>query len=300
MKKAIFVIMILVLIASGEIAMAATGSEWMKDFKAAKARATLEGKDMLLNFSGSDWCGWCVKLEQEVFSKASFKNKATKNFVLVELDLPQRTKQPARIREQNQKLVKAYGVQGFPTVLLTDAKGRVYARAGYIPGGPEKFIIYLKKVRKSKVDGDVLIAKAEKAQGLEKAELLDQAVDMMAVNQIEIDPEIIDQIKKLDKNNKAGLKAKYEVREGLGKIILETGQTGDFHKALKDFDALVASVKSPGLKQYIYFVKAKMCLFGMKDKEAGIENLKLAKRIAPNTEESKQLSKMIKQLETME
>ncbi|MBW1798002.1 MAG: thioredoxin family protein [Deltaproteobacteria bacterium] len=301
MKKAIFPIIALFLMVSGGTAMAATGSEWMEDFKAAKARAILEGKDMLLNFSGSDWCGWCIKLKQEVFSKASFKNEATKNFILVELDLPQRTKQPARIKEQNQKLVRAYGVMGFPTILVTDAKGRVYARAGYMAGGPEKFISYLEKVRKSKVEGDALIARAEKAQGLKKARLLDQAVERMADSQMEIDPEIIDQIKKLDKDNKAGLKAKYEVREGLGKIMQETGQSGDYDKALKDIDGLIASVKpGPRLKQYIYFVKAKICLLGKKDKSAGIENLKTAEKIAPNTEEGKQLSEMIKKLEAME
>jgi len=167
-------------------------------------------------------------------------------------------------------------------------------------GGPENFMSYLEKVRKSKAEGYALIARAEKTQGLEKARLLDQAVDVMSESKMEIDPEIIGQIKKLDKNNEAGLKAKYEVREGLGKIMQETGQTGDYYKALKDLDGLIASVNSPKLKQYIYFVKAKICLLGMKDKEAGIENLKTAKRIAPNTEESKQLSKMIKQLETME
>jgi thioredoxin-related protein len=300
MKKTIFAIIVSVLIASGGTAMSATGSEWMEDFKAAKARATLEGKDMLLNFSGSDWCGWCIKLKKEVFSQPGFITKAAKNYVLVELDYPQRIKQPARIKEQNQKLVKTYGVVGFPTVLVTDAKGRVYARAGYMAGGPEKFMGYLEKLRKTKDEGYALIARAEKAQGLEKARLLDQAVDVMSESKMEIDPEIIGQIKKLDKDNKAGLKAKYEVREGLGKIMQETGQTGDYYKALKDLDGLIASVQSPRLKQYIYFVKAKICLLGMKDKEAGLENLKTAERIAPNTDESKQLSKMIKQLEAME
>jgi thioredoxin-related protein len=300
MKKVIVSIIVLVVIASGGTAKSATGAEWMEDFKAAKARATLEGKDMLLNFSGSDWCGWCIKLKKEVFSQPGFIKRAAKKYVLVELDYPQRTKQPAKIREQNQKLVKAYGVIGFPTVLVTDARGRVYARAGYMAGGPEKFISYLEEVRKSKAEGYALIARAEKAQGIEKARLLDQAVERMAESKIEVDPEIIGQIKKLDKNNEAGLKAKYEVREGLGKIMQETGQTGDYDKALKDLDGLIASVNSPGLKQYIYFVKAKICLLGMKDKEAGIENLKTAERIAPNTEEGKQLSEMIKQLEATE
>jgi thioredoxin-related protein len=300
MKKTIFAIIVSVLIASGGTAMSATGSEWMEDFKAAKARATLENKDMLLNFSGSDWCGWCIKLKKEVFSQPGFLKKAAKNYVLVELDYPQRTKQPARIKEQNQKLVKTYGVIGFPTVLVTDARGRVYARAGYMAGGPDKFISYLEKVRKTKAEGDVLVSRAEKKQGLEKARLLDRAVDVMSESKMEIDPEIIGQIKKLDKDNEAGLKAKYEVREGLGKIMQETGQTGDYYKALKDLDGLIASVNSPRLKQYIYFVKAKICLLGMKDKETGIENLKTAERIAPNTEESKQISEMIKQLEAME
>jgi thioredoxin-related protein len=300
MKKTVLAIVVSVLIASGGTALSATGSEWMRDFKAAKARATLEGKDMLLNFSGSDWCGWCIKLKKEVFSRPGFIKKASENYVLVELDYPQRTKQPARIKEQNQNLVRKYGVIGFPAVLVTDSRGQVYARAGYMPGGPDKFISYLEKVRKTKAEGDRLIAQAEKAQGLEKARLLDQAVGIMAESQMEVDPEVIDQIKKLDKDNEAGLKAKYEVREGLEKIMQEIGETGDYDKALKDLDGLIASVKSPGLKQYIYFVKAKICLFGMRDKETGIENLRTAEKIAPTSEEGKQISEMIKQLEAME
>ncbi len=92
---------------------------------------------------------------------------------------------------------------------------------------------------------------------------------------------------------------RFKAKHPQSDIVFITG-SGDYDKALKDLDGLIASVSSSSLKQYIYFVKAKICFIGKKDKNAGIENLKTAERIAPNTEEGKKLSEMIKQLEAME
>ena len=115
----------------------------MTDFEAAKASAKAQGKYLLVDFTGSDWCGWCIKLKSEVFSKAHFKTEAPKNFILVELDFPRSKKLPPKLIEQNNKLREKYNVRGFPTILLMDADGKVFARTGYRANGPKKYVGYL-------------------------------------------------------------------------------------------------------------------------------------------------------------
>lgn len=127
--------------------LAAFGAEgWLTDFEAAKKQAAAEKKDILVDFTGSDWCGWCIKLDKEVFSTPAFK--AQKDFVLVSLDFPRRKEIPADQKAKNEALMRQWGVQGFPTIVLTNAAGEPYATTGYQPGGPEKYLPHLAELRK--------------------------------------------------------------------------------------------------------------------------------------------------------
>ncbi|MDP6490136.1 MAG: thioredoxin family protein [Kiritimatiellia bacterium] len=119
---------------------------WMTDFEAAKKLAAEKKRPILADFSGSDWCGWCIKLDKEVFSKKPFKAYAKQNVVLFLADFPSRTEQPAKLKAQNEKLAKTYGVRGFPTVLLLDAKAKVIGRTGYQAGGPEAYVKHIKEL----------------------------------------------------------------------------------------------------------------------------------------------------------
>ncbi len=123
---------------------------WMTNFAAAKKLAKKENKPILVDFSGSDWCGWCIKLDKEVFSTKAFKEYAKKNLVLLMLDFPRGKKQAASLKKQNMQLARKYKVQGFPTVLLLNASGKVLATTGYQAGGPEKYIAHLKQLLKKK------------------------------------------------------------------------------------------------------------------------------------------------------
>ena len=118
--------------------------EWLTDFEEAKRIAQEKNVPILANFAGSDWCGWCIKLESEVFSQDAFKTYAGKEIVLFLADFPMRKEQAAAVKQQNKALQKEYGVRGFPTVLLLDADGKVLARTGYRRGGPEKYVEHLK------------------------------------------------------------------------------------------------------------------------------------------------------------
>ena len=89
---------------------------WVSDFEKAKSEAASTKRDMLLDFTGSDWCSWCIRLRKEVFDLPEFKEAAPKDFVLVELDFPQdASRVTPEIRKQNEALQAAYSA--YPTLL---------------------------------------------------------------------------------------------------------------------------------------------------------------------------------------
>lgn len=130
----------------GAAAFGADG--WLTDFEAAKKQAAEKNLPILADFSGSDWCGWCIKLDKEVFSQDAFKAYAKDNVVLFLADFPNRTPQPEEVKKQNNDLQQKYGIRGFPTVLLLDAEGKVLERTGYQAGGAEKYVEHIKDLLK--------------------------------------------------------------------------------------------------------------------------------------------------------
>ncbi|MDA8563333.1 thioredoxin family protein [Mariniblastus sp.] len=112
---------------------------WHDSFEAAREQALVSGKPILADFTGSDWCSWCVKLKKDVFNKPEFEAWARENVVLLELDYPQRSRQSSEIQAQNEKLASLYSIDSYPTVLLLDAQGNQLARTGYHPD-PAAFI----------------------------------------------------------------------------------------------------------------------------------------------------------------
>ena len=128
------------------LATASADETWMTDFNAALAKAKAEKKPLLVDFTGSDWCGWCIKLDKEVFSKDAFKTFANTELVLVEIDFPNRKKQSKALKAQNKELAKKYGIRGFPTILLLSPEGEVIGKTGYQAGGPEAYIAHLKEM----------------------------------------------------------------------------------------------------------------------------------------------------------
>ena len=104
---------------------------------------------VLLDFTGSDWCGWCIKLRKDTFSKPEFQKFAEEKLVLVELDFPRKKEQNAELKKQNQELAEKFGIEGFPTLVLVDPKGTEVTRnVGYLAGGPEGFAKWVESARK--------------------------------------------------------------------------------------------------------------------------------------------------------
>jgi thioredoxin-related protein len=121
---------------------------WSDDYNAALATASKEHKNVLLDFTGSDWCGWCIRLKKETFDQPAFKEYADKNLILVEVDFPQGKSQSPEVKKQNNHLQEQYQVQGFPTLVLLDPQGKVIKQqSGYIPGGPKGFIDWVNSAK---------------------------------------------------------------------------------------------------------------------------------------------------------
>lgn len=135
-----------ILSASTTLALAG-GEGWLTDWEAAKAKSKAENKPILINLTGSDWCGWCIKIEKEVFSQKAFKDFAAANLILMEADFPKKKEQPAELKKQNAALEKQYLAGGFPTVYLLDSEGKKLSEdIGELKGGTDAYIAKLKEL----------------------------------------------------------------------------------------------------------------------------------------------------------
>ena len=131
--------------------------EWHTDVNKAVNISVQTGKPLFFFFTGSDWCGWCIKLKKEVFFKAEFKKWADNSVVLVELDFPRRTPIAEALKKQNRELGQMFGVRGYPTIWLvtpTIVDGKVnfnkLGSQGYVAGGPKAWIAGANKILKTK------------------------------------------------------------------------------------------------------------------------------------------------------
>jgi protein disulfide-isomerase len=147
MKIPMLPLAVAALLVSLSIATAAQG--WSDDYAKSLERAKAENKMVLLDFTGSDWCGWCKKLNREVFSTPKFEEYARANLVLVEIDFPRSKAQTDAVKAQNEALQQQYRIRGYPTIIVLNAVGKQVGQLGYMEGGPDAFIAELEKLKKS-------------------------------------------------------------------------------------------------------------------------------------------------------
>ena len=126
--------------------MQARAVEWQTDYDKASTNAAKAGRFMLLDFCGSDWCGWCMKLDKEVFNQKDFADYAKTNLICIRLDFPRQKKLSPKLKEQNTTLAKKYEVKGFPTVVMLSPDGDLAGTTGYQEGGAKKYVESLKEM----------------------------------------------------------------------------------------------------------------------------------------------------------
>lgn len=129
-------------------ASASAKGEWEEHLDKGLSKAKASGKLVLADFTGSDWCIWCKRLDAEIFSKQEFKDYVKDKYELVMVDFPQAKPLAKDHAAANDKLAEKYKVRGFPTVLVLDADGKELGRLGYTEGGPKAFIAQLEKIGK--------------------------------------------------------------------------------------------------------------------------------------------------------
>jgi|GEM_PF-592914 thiol-disulfide isomerase/thioredoxin len=148
MKRVNLTLILLLIVFSIACAQSKTDTElnWYTNLEEAKKVALNENKTIFIHFTGSDWCQWCWKLDEEVFEKPAFKDYARDNLVLVKLDFPQKTQQSEEVKKYNRNLAQKYQIRGFPTIQLLTAEGEAIEQTGYREGGAEKYVQHLQNI----------------------------------------------------------------------------------------------------------------------------------------------------------
>ena len=134
---------------------------WHTDLVKAIEISTKEKKTLMLFFTGSDGCGWCIRLQKEVFYQAEFIEWANDNVILVDIDFPRDTinksKQSTELQQQNNMLSQQFGIQGYPTIHFVrpdKIDGKIsltkLGNTGYRAGGPSVWIAEAKSFIKAK------------------------------------------------------------------------------------------------------------------------------------------------------
>jgi len=152
MKQSIFIIAILTLFfvtACAEDRESVDKLNWLTNLEKAQEIAKEKELPIFIDFTGSDWCGWCVKLDEEVFSKEEFIKYSTENLILVKLDFPRNIPQTKETKAYNENIARKYGIRGFPTILLLNSDGIVIAQTGYQYGGAAKYVEHLQELLKT-------------------------------------------------------------------------------------------------------------------------------------------------------
>ncbi len=149
MRKWIAALFVLAIL-TGYASAKEDGAVWTTNFTAAKELAKKTNKVMFVDFTGSDWCTWCMKLKENILTKKAFLDYAKNNLILVEVDFPNYKAQMPAQRKVNEALMQKYEVEGFPTILLLNGDGKELARLEYKDYSPEEYVEYIKDALKKK------------------------------------------------------------------------------------------------------------------------------------------------------
>ncbi|MBB75591.1 MAG: hypothetical protein CMJ75_13875 [Planctomycetaceae bacterium] len=275
----------------------AAGESWLVDFTQAKELASQEGKDILIEFTGSDWCPPCKALQTNVLSQDIFKREVPKQFILLLLDNPRdKSHQSEEERAQYKELAEAFQVTGVPTVFLADADGRPYAKqVGYSGEKAPQYVANLSEKAKARQLRDQFLAKAEQAQGVGRARFLHQAMQQIDTSLVLTTyQQTVQEIIKLDENNEAGLKNRYAAKIELERIKSSSRIAGP-DATLKSVDKLLEAMQPQGRDlQEALFLKAQ--LIYRQDRAGCKQALITAHKVAPDSDTAKNISRILLQV----
>jgi hypothetical protein len=264
----------------------------LTNWEEAKAQAAKEGKNLLVDFSGSDWCTWCIRLDREVFSQEAFLTEAKKKFVLVLVDFPEdKTGQSPELQKQNEALQEQFGIEGFPTVYLAKADGTPFAQTGYQEGGPEKYLAHLDELLEQHAALLKLEAALPLTAGIERAKLLDEICSKMLVDSPRR-AQYMTEIVELDADNAAGLKGKYMVLAAMASRA-SSMRAGKFDDAAAACDKVLAWEGLPADQRQLLLIAKAEVIMNAGDRKAAKQLLQEAKRAMPDSPVVEQINNFL-------
>ncbi len=220
---------------------------WHADFSKAKELAIKDKRDLFLDFTGSDWCTFCIQLKEEVLDKPDFQAAVKDKFVFVEVDFPQSKKQDPKIADQNEKLSEQYQIDGYPTIILTDHTGKPYATAGYQEGGTKAYLEKLTELQQVRIKRDAALEKAGKLEGLEKAKALQESMESMEPELVLLAyADVVDQIIALDTEDTLGVRKKREFNNAFKQLETSLGAMDTTEGVIPLVDKFIAEHKPTG------------------------------------------------------
>jgi thioredoxin-related protein len=288
------------------LAVSAAPSSWLIDFEAAKKKASEEKKSLLVNFTGSDWCGYCIQLEKEVFGKEAFQNGVKDKFVLVTIDFPEdESKVDDKTRAQNEELSEKYHIDGYPTILLADAAGRPYAFTGYMKGGAEKYVAHLDDLIARKAAFDKAVQESSQSEGVEKAAKLASALESLDLPHVFLTAFYRDEIRLIESLDKEGtlpflrniaLEKRFSELEANIEGLLEDGKIDE---AMRVVDAGIADAGfNVDQRQRMAFFKAVIFMETGKYDDA-LREIETCRTFAPDSEVAQGLDVLINHIEAL-
>lgn len=230
-KKALFTLSMAALVAP------AMGAEWITDFEEAKTKAAAEGKAILINFTGSDWCGYCIRMKRTVLDAPEFESYVADKFVLLEIDVPRRKPVPADVLAARRELCKQYDVSGFPTFAIVSESGEVLGGFSGARPDVESTKIFLDNalVRRS------MLAAARKLEGVARAEALMEVYKDFPKTFTKAAASLRAEIMAADPEDKTGLVQVAAADEQMRALNAELSQHYRDYKAMTEiYDAYIA------------------------------------------------------------
>lgn len=287
-----------VLLAAFMIGQLSAREGWMTDIEAAKKKATEEGKDLLIEFTRSEGCGWCIKLEKEVFSKDAFKQQVAKNYVLVMLNFPRDDNDwSPELKKQNEALLKRYRVRTFPYLVLSDAAGLPYKGMGYRSSERDAYITKLTGLPEQRKKRDLAFARAEELEGEEKARMLEKGLAEVSRKYHREYSDVIAAIAEADPSDASGFVSRVrmdQVKVEMAKLLMPLYKERKFSEIPAAVDAYVSSKQPKGealqvallykvqahymAKQYVHATKVSDQIIGINDSSRAARFAKILKK----------------------
>ena len=237
-------------------------AEWGTNYEEALRRAGERGCVVMADFTGSDWCGFCISLHSQVLHRPEFLSWASRHVELLEVDVPHRADFPAELMAQNRALCEKYRVTGFPTVLVLDAQGRPLG--GLF--GFEGDMAEVQRILGMGVRAGELLRQAESVQGEAKLLAMVEAWKLIPEELKELNPALRDEIAALDTQDISGLRAAAEAERRLQECKAAADAAPTDAAALVIVDAALAQAVPQNRRQLLE-LKYRLLIHGVETPE---------------------------------